>query len=189
MSAAPGRPQASSHRSPQGEGTLMSAAPGRPQASLHRSPGEAPVSPLLGASGRPSQARIASTRVHRRVSLTRKDSRCWSQPTCTKCRTILPPRKLRGWWSRNSRNGGTMKTRACCRGCSACVTTSRRRDSVRLVRRAQVIPVERDTGARGVGRHGQVVRHHEWACRVAVDRERVHLDPAGVGLAGCQADM
>ena len=38
MSAAPGRPQASSHRSPQGEGNLMSAAPGRPQASSQRSP-------------------------------------------------------------------------------------------------------------------------------------------------------
>jgi 16S rRNA (guanine527-N7)-methyltransferase len=38
MSAAPGRPQASSHRSPQGEGTPVSAAPGRPQASSHRSP-------------------------------------------------------------------------------------------------------------------------------------------------------
>jgi len=31
MSAAPGRSQASSHRSPQGEGTPMSAAPGRPK--------------------------------------------------------------------------------------------------------------------------------------------------------------
>ncbi len=38
MSAAPGRPQASSHRSPQGEGVPVSAAPGRPQASSHRSP-------------------------------------------------------------------------------------------------------------------------------------------------------
>ena len=38
MSAAPGRSQASSHRSPQGEGTPMSAAPGRSQASSHRSP-------------------------------------------------------------------------------------------------------------------------------------------------------
>ena len=38
MSAAPGRSQASSHRSPQGEGTSVSAAPGRSQASSHRSP-------------------------------------------------------------------------------------------------------------------------------------------------------
>jgi len=38
MSAAPGRSQASSHRSPQGEGTPVSAAPGRSQASSHRSP-------------------------------------------------------------------------------------------------------------------------------------------------------
>ena len=38
MSAAPGRSQASSHRSPQGEGYLLSAAPGRSQASSHRSP-------------------------------------------------------------------------------------------------------------------------------------------------------
>ncbi len=42
MSAAPGRSQASSHRSPQGEGVQDCAAPGRSQASLHRSPqGEA----------------------------------------------------------------------------------------------------------------------------------------------------
>ena len=38
MSAAPGRSQASSHRSPPGEGTPVSAAPGRSQASSHRSP-------------------------------------------------------------------------------------------------------------------------------------------------------
>ena len=37
MSAALGRSQASSHRSPQGEGTLMSAALGRSQTSSHRS--------------------------------------------------------------------------------------------------------------------------------------------------------
>jgi len=38
MSAAPGRSQASSHRSPKGEGNPESAAPGRSQASSHRSP-------------------------------------------------------------------------------------------------------------------------------------------------------
>ncbi len=38
MSAAPGRSQASSPRSPQGEGTPVSAAPGRSQASSPRSP-------------------------------------------------------------------------------------------------------------------------------------------------------
>ncbi len=54
MSAAPGRSQASSHRSPQGEGTLSTAAPGRSQASSHRSPqGEGTLS--TAAPGR-SQA-------------------------------------------------------------------------------------------------------------------------------------
>ena len=56
MSAAPGRSQASSHRSPQGEGTPMSAAPGRSQASSHRSPqGEGPA---VNAPARPLQAWI-----------------------------------------------------------------------------------------------------------------------------------
>jgi microcin C transport system ATP-binding protein len=53
MSAAPDRSQASSHRSPQGEGNRsVSAAPDRSQASSHRSPQGSPVSaPLLDVRG------------------------------------------------------------------------------------------------------------------------------------------
>jgi len=54
MSAAPGRSQASSHRSPQGEGNPVSAAPGRSQASSHRSP-QGEGNPVSAAPGR-SQA-------------------------------------------------------------------------------------------------------------------------------------
>jgi len=61
MSAAPGRSQASSHRSPQGEGTPMSAAPGRSQASSHRSPQDEGTH-MSAAPGRPKLARTAARR-------------------------------------------------------------------------------------------------------------------------------
>ncbi|MBA4262768.1 MAG: hypothetical protein C0443_12315 [Comamonadaceae bacterium] len=64
MSAAPGRSQASSHRSPQGEGTPVSAAPGRSQASSHRSPqGEGTPVSAAGPFPRRSAPQCAARRV------------------------------------------------------------------------------------------------------------------------------
>jgi hypothetical protein len=66
MSAAPGRSQASSHRSPKGEGTPVSAAPGRSQASSDRRPkGEG--TPVRAAR---SRTKPAHTAVHTTEVLT-----------------------------------------------------------------------------------------------------------------------
>ena len=62
MSAAPGRPQASSHRSSQSEGIPSSAAPGRPQAISHS---EATPGSAIDRNARPSagfDAKLAQTR-------------------------------------------------------------------------------------------------------------------------------
>ncbi len=67
MSAAPGRSQASSHRSPQGEGSLISAAPGRSQASSHRSP-QSEATPVIPAHPQPV-AMTVDTKLTKRQGL------------------------------------------------------------------------------------------------------------------------
>ncbi|MDZ4127464.1 MAG: hypothetical protein U1E02_25360, partial [Hydrogenophaga sp.] len=92
MSAAPGRSQASSHRSPQGEGASVNSAPGRSQASSHRSPqGEGRLAPLqLWTRCRAATLRADATAPYGLINdaalVVRGDTLAWVGP-----RQALPP--------------------------------------------------------------------------------------------------
>ena len=80
MSAAPGRPQASSHRSSQSEGTPVGAAPGRPQASSPRNakPEGAPTTATLPLQGRDPQAILDELQQFGVDDPAYRDGRLWS---------------------------------------------------------------------------------------------------------------